>query len=266
MRIVRFKQDDNVHFGLVEGDEVRVLTDDPLRGIRPGPVRLPLAGLRLLAPVDPPDVLAIGLNYRDHADETGAPYPNAPLVFLKAGAAVVGPEAPIRLPEMAPDEVDYEAELAIIIGRPCRQVREAEALSYVFGYTCGNDISARDCQRRLDRQWARAKSFETFCPLGPWIETDFDPERADIGLRLNGQTMQASNTGNMLFSCRYLISYCSRIFTLRPGTVILTGTPAGVGVARRPPVFLREGDTVEVTIAGIGTLRNPVEREPPWNP
>ena len=258
MKIARFEHGGRIRFGVVEGEELRVISGSPFAGIKPGRARLPLAGVRLLAPVEPPDVLAIGLNYRDHADEGGRPYPPAPVVFLKAGPAVTGPSMPIVLPAMAPAEVDYEAELAIVIGRPCRHVSEKEALDYALGFTCGNDVSARDCQMRLDQQWARAKSFETFCPLGPWIETDMDPDAADISLRLNGQTMQASNTRNLIFSCRRLISYCSRIFTLRPGTVIMTGTPAGVGHARKPPVFLKPGDTVEVTIAGIGTLRNPV--------
>ncbi|MDD3928099.1 MAG: fumarylacetoacetate hydrolase family protein, partial [bacterium] len=167
----------------------------------------------------------------------------------------------ILLPKMAPHEVDYEAELAIVIGRTCRNVPEYEALDYVLGYTCGNDVSARDCQMKQDTQWARAKSFDTFCPLGPWIETELDPDGLDIVSRLNGETMQSSNTSDMLFDCRYLVSYCSRIATLQPGTVIMTGTPSGVGFSRKPPVFLRPGDKIEVEIEGIGTLCNGVRAE-----
>jgi 2-keto-4-pentenoate hydratase/2-oxohepta-3-ene-1,7-dioic acid hydratase in catechol pathway len=160
---------------------------------------------------------------------------------------------------MAPDEVDYEAELVIVIGRTARDVPEEHALDHVLGYTCGNDVSARDCQLRLDVQWARGKSFDTFCPIGPWIETEMDPDDAPICSRVNGRTMQSSSTSDMIFSCRRLVSYLSQCMTLLPGTVILTGTPEGVGFARRPPVFLRPGDVVEVEVGPIGVLRNTVE-------
>ena len=224
---------------------------------------LDLAQVRLLAPVQPPNVLAIGLNYRAHAAESGARIPSAPVLFLKANTAVIGPDDTILLPEMAPDEVDYEAELVIVIGRCAHNVPEAEALEYVLGYTCGNDVSARDCQLRLDVQWARGKSFDTFAPLGPWIETELAPDNCRIRSRLNGQVMQDSNTNDMIFGTRQLVSYLSRCMTLLPGTVIMTGTPSGVGFARKPPVFLRPGDVIEVEIDGIGTLRNRVAREEP---
>jgi len=216
-----------------------------------------------LAPVDPPNVFAIGLNYKAHADESGAAYPDHPVIFLKATTAVTGPGAPIILPAEAPDEVDYEAELAIVVGKTARRVGEDEALDYVLGYTCANDVSARDCQIRLDKQWTRAKSFDTFCPLGPCLVTagDIDPDNVRIRSVLNGQVMQDSTTADMIFSCRRLISYLSRQFTLLPGTVICTGTPAGVGFARKPPVFLRDGDTITIEIEGIGELTNPVIRE-----
>jgi 2-keto-4-pentenoate hydratase/2-oxohepta-3-ene-1,7-dioic acid hydratase in catechol pathway len=162
---------------------------------------------------------------------------------------------------MAPDEVDYEAELVIVIGKQARHVSEEEALEYVLGYTCGNDVSARDCQLRLDAQWARAKSFDTFAPLGPWIETELDVGDCRVQCRLNGATMQDGNTEDLIFGPRYLISYLSRCLTLLPGTAIMTGTPAGVGFARKPSVFLAPGDIVEVEIEGIGTLRNPVVKE-----
>ena len=223
----------------------------------------PIEVVKRLAPVDPPNIFAIGLNYRGHAQEQGlTQLPDHPLIFLKATTSVTGPGAPIVLPESAPNEVDYEAELAVVIGRRCRRVGAADALAYVLGYTCANDVSARDCQKRLDKQWARAKSFDTFCPLGPVIATgdSFDPAAARIRASLNGELMQDSTTGDLIFSVPTLVSYLSHQFTLLPGTVILTGTPAGVGFTRQPPRFLRDGDSVTVEIDGIGKLTNPVVR------
>lgn len=261
MKIARFAVQEEIRWGIVDGEAIRAVRGQPWDGLDPAGEVFALADVKLLAPVQPPDIFAVGLNYRAHADESGASYPPAPVIFLKATSSVIGPGEPIVLPAMAPNEVDYEAELAIVIGRTCHRVSEDQALEYVLGYTCGNDVTARDCQMRLDRQWARAKSFDTFCPLGPWIETDLDPDAANITLRLNGQVMQRSNTSDMIFSCRYLVSYCSQIATLRPGTVIMTGTPSGVGFARKPPRFLRPGDCVEVEIEGIGVLSNHVEAE-----
>lgn len=214
-----------------------------------------------MAPVEPPNIFAIGLNYRAHAVEGGEAIPKAPILFIKASSALAGTNQPILLPRVAPNEVDYEAELVIVLGKRARNVAEDDALDYVFGYTCGNDVSARDCQLRIDRQWARGKSFDTFAPLGPWIETDLDPDSCAIRCRLNGKVMQDSNTKDLIFNTRHLISYLSHSITLQPCTVIMTGTPSGVGFARKPPVFLKAGDVVEVEIEGIGTLRNPVTRE-----
>jgi 2-keto-4-pentenoate hydratase/2-oxohepta-3-ene-1,7-dioic acid hydratase in catechol pathway len=180
------------------------------------------------------------------------------MLFIKASTALTGPDHPIILPSVAPNEVDYEAELVVVIGKRCRNVSEDHALDYVLGYTCGNDVSARDCQRQ---SLARGKSFDTFAPLGPWIETKLDPDSCAISSRLNGETMQNSNTSDLIFNVRQLISYLSNSTTLLPGTSIMTGTPSGVGFARKPPVFLKVDDVVEVEIAGIGTLRNPVLRE-----
>jgi 2-keto-4-pentenoate hydratase/2-oxohepta-3-ene-1,7-dioic acid hydratase in catechol pathway len=216
---------------------------------------------RLLPPIAPPNIIAIGRNYREHAAEMKAEQlPAEPLIFLKATSSLVAHADPIVLPASAPNEVDYEAELAVIIGRSARNVSEADALDYVLGYTCANDVSARDCQKRRDQQWARGKSFDTFCPLGPAIVTAdaFDPTDAAIRCRLNGETMQTGRTSSMIFSVAKLISYVSHQFTLLPGTTLLTGTPSGVGAARTPPVFLRPGDTIEIEIEGIGLLRNPV--------
>jgi 2-keto-4-pentenoate hydratase/2-oxohepta-3-ene-1,7-dioic acid hydratase in catechol pathway len=222
----------------------------------------PLAVDKVLAPVDPPNVICIGLNYKKHAEESKLEVPKAPLVFMKATTSVCGPGDPILVPHMAPAEVDYECELAIVIGRPARNVRAADAHQFVLGYTCGNDVSARDAQLG-DKQWVRGKSFDNFCPLGPYLVKGdgFDPDNAGIRTRINGRTLQDSNTNDLIFSTTYLIEYLSHNFTLRPGTVIMTGTPQGVGFARKPPVFLRHGDTAEIEIDGIGVLRNPVVAE-----
>lgn len=260
MRIVRFQQGQKEpSYGILESDSRIIRVEGDIFGEwERGHEKVDLESVRLLAPIQPPNVLAIGLNYRPHAIESGLEIPKAPVLFLKASTAVIGPEQPIVLPALAPDEVDYEAELVIVIGTPARNVSEDEALKCVFGYTCGNDVAARDCQLRLDAQWARAKSFDTFAPLGPWIETELEPDACRIICRLNGETMQDSNTRDLIFSTRQLVSYLSHCMTLLPGTVIMTGTPSGVGFARQPPVFLRAGDVVEVKIEGIGALRNPV--------
>ena len=262
MRIARAcKQDGKAFYGVVEGEAIRRLKAPPFEGIEPTGRPIPLDQVKLLAPVSPPNVIAIGLNYRAHADESGMAYPPAPVIFIKATSAVCGPGDNIVLPAMAPNEVDYECEICIVIGRQAWKVSKEDALSHVLGYTCGNDVSARDCQLRLDKQWARGKSFDTFCPLGPWIETELDPDHVRVRTILNGKTMQDSSTSDMIFGCRELVSYLSHCMTLQPGTAIMTGTPSGVGFTRKPPVFLRPGDVVEIAIDGIGTLRNAVAAE-----
>lgn len=215
-----------------------------------------ISAVKILAPVIPPNIIAIGLNYGRHANESSQKIPESPLIFLKATTSIAAHEDGIRLPAIAPGEVDYEGELAVVIGKKAKDVEEKDALKYVLGYTCGNDVSARDCQLRIDSQWARGKSFDTFCPIGPWIVTDADPENLPLVTRLNAVTVQASNTSDMIFSVKQIVSYCSGNMTLLPGTVIMTGTPEGVGFARNPPVYLKSGDTVEIEIGGIGTLRN----------
>ncbi len=220
---------------------------------------------KLLSPVCPPNVIAIGLNYRKHAEEQGlTKLPAEPLIFLKATTSVIGPGDPIDLPHSAPSEVDFEAELAVVIGKKARNVSEDSAMDFVLGFTCANDVSARDCQKVRDKQWARGKSFDTFCPLGPVIVTpdEIDGQNAPIRSILNGKVMQESNTADMIFSIQQLISFVSHQFTLLPGTVILTGTPEGVGFARKPPIYLRPGDTIAVEIDGIGRLENPVIADP----
>ena len=221
---------------------------------------------RLLSPVTPTALLCIGLNYRRHAEETGAPIPEFPVLFMKNPGAVQNPGEPILLPRhLRSDEVDYECELAVVIGRNCKNVSRADALSYVAGYTCANDVSARDWQvRRSGRQWCRGKSFDTFAPLGPCLVTPDeipDPNNLRICTRLNGELMQDSNTADMIFGVPALIEFLSADTTLVAGTVILTGTPEGVGMARKPPVWLKAGDLVEIEIEGIGVLRSPVAEE-----
>jgi len=259
MRIARFLTHDGRR---VTGRMVDDTHAEPLAGELFGALTFaghPVAVKRFLPPVDPPNIFAIGRNYKAHVEETGANMPERPLVFQKATTSVIGHEDVIHLPASAPNEVDLEAELAIVIGRLARRVPEETALDYVLGYTCANDVSARDCQRN-DKQWARAKGFDTFCPLGPWLVTPEEIDPADCGVhsRLNGQAMQDGNTSAMTYSCRMLVSYLSHQFTLLPGTLILTGTPEGVGFARTPPVFLKPGDRVEIEVDGIGTLANTV--------
>lgn len=217
-----------------------------------------------LAPLVPPTIYCIGLNYRAHAEETGKRVTEFPVVFLKSPTAVVGPDRPIRLPPSGISEtVDYEAELAVVIADTCKNVRREDALSHVLGYACANDVSARNWQTaRGGGQFCRAKTFDTFCPLGPVLATADeigDPNALRIGARLNGDTMQNSTTADMIFDVAALIEFLSRETTLAAGTAILTGTPPGVGVARQPPVYLSDGDTIEIEIEGIGVLRNPVE-------
>jgi 2-keto-4-pentenoate hydratase/2-oxohepta-3-ene-1,7-dioic acid hydratase in catechol pathway len=221
----------------------------------------PLSQWRLLAPVVAPQkVIAIGLNYADHAAESGLEPPKAPVSFLNMPNSIIGPgEAIVADPELS-TEVDYEVELAFVIGRRARGVDTANALDYVLGYTLCNDVSARDAQF-AEKQWSRAKSFDTFCPLGPWIVTAdeiADPQDLGIRTRLNGETVQDSSTKQMIFGVAELVSYLSRYLTLEPGDVIATGTPPGVGFARTPPLWLKAGDVVEIEVDGIGVLSNPV--------
>lgn len=220
---------------------------------------------RYLAPVDPPAILCIGLNYRQHAEETGLELPGYPVLFMKNPASAIGHGQSIVLPESCrkKPQADYEVELAVVIARRAKNVPAKDALSYVKGYTIGNDVSARWWQRHAGSgQWVRAKSFDTFCPLGPVLVTPDeipDPGGLEIACELNGEIMQKSHTSDMIFSVPRLIEYLSEDTTLLPGTVILTGTPSGVGVARDPRVFLKPGDKIRMHIEKIGTLENPVE-------
>jgi 2-keto-4-pentenoate hydratase/2-oxohepta-3-ene-1,7-dioic acid hydratase in catechol pathway len=226
----------------------------------------PVTVAKLLAPVDPRDIICIGLNYRKHAAEGNQEIPERPVVFMKTSSAVQNPDDPIVLPrKLRSDKVDYECELAVVIGQVCHNATRENALDFVLGYTCANDVSARDWQLQWGgSQWCRGKTFATFCPLGPWLVTpDEIPNPNKLGIKtiLNGEVMQDWNTDDMIFDVPTLIEFLSGSTVLLPGTVILTGTPHGVGAARKPPVFLQPGDTVTVEIEKIGALTNPVIEE-----
>ncbi len=213
-------------------------------------------------PVMPANFVCIGLNYRDHAHEAGLKIPSEPLLFAKTLNALSGHNAPVHMPAGS-TQIDYEAELTIVIGRPCHRVGKENGLSYVAGYTCGNDVTARDFQFG-DGQWYRGKSIDGFGPIGPWVVTPStvgDPHRLRIQLRLNGKAMQDSNTSNLIFSVGEVVSYVSRNISLQPGDIIMTGTPPGVGFARKPPVWVKPGDVMEVDIENVGVLRNEVVGE-----
>jgi 2-keto-4-pentenoate hydratase/2-oxohepta-3-ene-1,7-dioic acid hydratase in catechol pathway len=264
MKYIRFISKDNfVRTGILDRDQTVHLLEGSLLGdhrqtretCRPEDIK------QYLTPVDIPAIIALGGNYADHAKECKDNVPDKPLVFLKAITSLTGHQSPIILPVEAPSEVDYEAELGVVIGKRAKNVKPAEAQDYIFGYTCVNDVSARDCQIRLDKQWARGKSFDTFAPVGPVIETELDAADCRVRLFLNGRCMQDATTKDLVFSVLQIVSYLSRNMTLLPGTLILTGTPAGVGFARNPQAFLKPGDQVRVEIDGIGTLENPVIAE-----
>ena len=230
---------------------------------RPGSL-VPLADVRLVAPVPRPGkIICIGLNYRDHAEESKMAVPESPITFSKYATCVTGPAAPVYLPRTS-EKVDYEAELAVVIGRRAKHVPVARAFHHVLGYTNFNDVSARDFQF-ADGQWQRGKSCDSFAPMGPAIVTTDeipDPHRLSLRLRLNGETMQSSTTGQLIFGVDRLIAFISETVTLEPGDVIATGTPPGVGFARKPPVFLKPGDLMEVEVEGLGVLSNPVLADP----
>jgi 2-keto-4-pentenoate hydratase/2-oxohepta-3-ene-1,7-dioic acid hydratase in catechol pathway len=251
VRLARFSRRDRISTGTLEDDVVHPLRgtffEDPI----PTDDTVPLSEVRLLAPIIPSKVVCVGRNYVEHAEELGSDIPEEPLLFMKPSTAVIGPEDPIRLPPES-GRVDHEGELAVVIGRPCRRVTEEEAFGFILGYTCGNDVTARDLQQK-DGQWTRAKGFDSFCPLGPWVETELDPSDLQIATRVNGETRQRARTSDMIFNPPTLISYVSQVMTLLPGDVILTGTPSGVGP-------LSPGDRVEVEVEGIGVLVNEVIR------
>lgn len=252
MKIARFSHQDAIAYGIVDDDELVQLAGDPMfAGFEPTGKRIPIADVALLAPVIPRSkVVAIGRNYRAHAEELGNDVPAEPLMFLKPNTAVIGPGDVIVRPTQS-ERVDFEGELVVVIGRIAKNVPVEKALDVVFGYTVGNDVTARDLQRS-DGQWSRAKGFDTFCPLGPVIETEFDPaSAARVVTRVNGDERQSAPLTDLMSPIAELIAYASSVFTLLPGDVIMTGTPAGVGP-------LVAGDEVEVEVEGIGVLRNTV--------
>ncbi len=265
MHIIRFHDaDGKEHYGeRVDADTARLIEGD-LFGEHRVTDRSVSIG-KLLAPVQPRSILCIGLNYRKHAEESGAKVPEYPILFMKAPSAVQNPGDPILIPRIEPEAVDYECELAVVIGKAAKNVTEDAALSHVLGYTCANDVSGRDWQiNKGGSQWCRGKTFDTFCPLGPdLVTTDEITDPNDLGIKtiLNGEAVQDWTTGDMIFGVPRLVSFLSQGTTLLPGTVILTGTPQGVGFARKPPLYLKDGDTVTIEIDGIGALTNPVARE-----
>ena len=262
MKIVRYQQQDgSTLLGQQHNDGSVTRLDGDLYGNLTESSE-PVSG-KLLSPIHPVDVLCIGLNYRQHAEESNAPIPKYPVLFMKTSSTVQNPADPIVLPRhLKSERVDYECELAVVIGRTCHNVSKADALDYVLGYMCANDVSARDWQKDYGgSQWCRGKTFATFCPLGPCLVTaDEIPNPNNLGIQtvLNGETMQDWNTDDMIFDVPTLIEFLSGSTVLNPGTVILTGTPQGVGMARNPPVFLKGGDSVTISIEKIGELTNPV--------
>lgn len=252
MRIVRFQQNGHSHpsWGWISEDNtVGQLEGPPFDGIRCQEARLPLDAVRLLAPTVPTKIIGVGRNYAAHAAEHKVEVPKSPLIFLKPPSAVIGPGQPIVLPSQS-QRVEHEGELAVVIGRRGCHIRADESAQHILGFTAGNDVSARDLQRS-DPQWTRGKGFDTFCPLGPWIETELDIADLSVTCAVNGQLRQQGSTREMVFSVGQLMEYISAVMTLEPGDVILTGTPAGVGP-------LEAGDRVTVTIDGLGRLENPV--------
>lgn len=220
---------------------------------------LPLSAVTVRAPLIPGKIIAVGKNYAAHAKEMKGEVPKAPLLFSKYPSAVIGSGDAITWRKSITNEVDWEAELGVIIGRKGKDIPEAEVMNYIFGYTAANDVSARDLQNRIDGQWTRAKGLDTFCPLGPCVVTRdeiADPQSLRVQTQVNGELMQDGNTEEMVYSVRMLVSYISRMFTLEPGDLILTGTPSGVGNGRTPPIFLKDGDVVAVSVEGIGTITN----------
>jgi 2-keto-4-pentenoate hydratase/2-oxohepta-3-ene-1,7-dioic acid hydratase in catechol pathway len=254
MRIVRFRKKPKgpVTWGWLVEDRIGVLDGSPFDEFRREEAVLPLEATELLSPVQPGKIICVGRNYAAHAAEHNAEVPELPVLFLKPPSAVIGPGETILLPPQS-KQVEHEAELVVVISQQGRWIRPEDTKDYILGYTAANDVTARDLQQR-DGQWARSKGFDTFCPLGPWIETDLDPADTLITCSVNGQMRQMASTRDMIFPVRQLVAFISSVMTLEPGDVILTGTPAGVGP-------LVDGDEVEVEIEALGVLRNPVKTD-----
>ncbi|UCH93567.1 MAG: fumarylacetoacetate hydrolase family protein [Candidatus Aminicenantes bacterium] len=267
MKLIRFvSEDDKSCYGVVESQE------DKAAHLIMGSIfdEFSVTGetaliKKILPPVIPPNIIGIGLNYARHADETGIQRPEIPIMFLKGTNSITAHGDPIILPKAGPHEVDYEAELAVVMGKPVKNISPEDAVKGILGYCCANDVSARDWQiKKQKTQWTRGKSFDTFCPLGPCLVTKDEipnPNLLRIQTEINGTIFQNSNTADMIFNVSTLVSHLSQSMTLLPGTVILTGTPEGVGFTRQPPVFLKQGDRVTISIENLGQLSNPVRAE-----
>lgn len=250
MKIVRFSSNEQISYGVLDGESVRVLRGTPFEKLDYTGTEVALGDVQLLAPVQPGKLVCVGLNYRLHAEESGVPVPDEPMLFMCSPQAIIAPGDNIVL-DNDQDRIDFEAEIGIVIGRTGKDIAQAQAQDYVFGYTCANDVSNRDLQRK-DGQFTRAKSFDTYKPMGPWIQTELDPDNVDIKLWQNGELRQSSNTNDMIFPTRRIIEFVSGIMTLMPGDVIITGTPSGVGP-------MKAGDVIEIEIDGIGRLKNQVQ-------
>lgn len=249
MKYVRFEMQGVISYGILSDDRIQVLAGNLFNQPKVTGQAIGLGDVRLLAPCTPSKAVCIGLNYRDHAMEMKHDLPKEPLIFLKPSSALNNPDGEIRYPDISKN-VHHEAELAVVIGKTAKHVKAEQAYDYIFGYTCANDVTARDIQKS-DGQWTRGKGFDTFMPLGPWIETELDPHSLDVKGLVNGQVRQSSNTKNLIFRIPELIEFITQVMTLYPGDVILTGTPSGVGP-------MEVGDTVTVEIAGIGMLTNKI--------
>ena len=249
MKIVRYQDGSLVKYGVIEKETIREMEGDPFSHFHLTSKAKKVGEAKLLSPCLPSKIVALGLNYRDHAEEVKLPIPDKPLLFIKPSTSVIGPGEAILYPKMS-KRVDYEAELAVVIGKVAKKVSEERAADYILGYTCLNDVTARDLQPK-DGQWTLSKGFDTFSPIGPWIVTDLDPYHLDVSSFLNGERRQHSNTKNLIFGPHQLVSFISWVMTLLPGDVIATGTPSGIG-----PMVI--GDQIDVVIEGIGTLSNHV--------
>jgi 2-keto-4-pentenoate hydratase/2-oxohepta-3-ene-1,7-dioic acid hydratase in catechol pathway len=254
MRIIRFRHKGNSsRFGWILEDKVGPINGDIYSEYQREEADVPLSEVDLLAPVTPSKIVCVGRNYAAHAAEHGAEVPESPLIFLKPPSSVIAPGDPILLPPQS-NQVEHEAELGVVIGKKARWLQPEECVDHIFGYTLVNDVTARDLQRR-DGQWTRSKGFDTFCPVGPWIDTEFDPSDTMVSCHVGDELRQMATTRDMVFSISQLLVYITSVMTLEPGDLVLTGTPSGVGV-------LRSGDTVSITIEGLGELNNPVKTDP----
>ncbi|MBI4284203.1 MAG: fumarylacetoacetate hydrolase family protein [Chloroflexi bacterium] len=252
MKIVRFAAGNKIKYGILNGGSIQAIEGKPFRHLKPADRRYRLSEVKLLSPCVPSKIVALGFNYRSHVEEIDTHVPDVPLIFLKPSTAVIGPEANIVYPPSS-TRVDYEGELGVVIKKSAWRVAREKVGDYILGYTCFNDVTARDLQTK-DKQWTRGKSFDTFAAVGPWIETELDPGNTIVETYLNGELKQRANTSDLIFGVPELLSFISEIMTLLPGDIIATGTTSGIG-----PMF--PGDTVEIKIGGIGTLRNYVVKD-----